>query len=57
MLKSIKVLSGKGPNMNRVRLSYGCKDLLASSQAIHIATGWEPEDKLLVAYFAVTSTA
>jgi predicted dehydrogenase/nucleoside-diphosphate-sugar epimerase len=48
MLKIIKVLSGKVPKMNRVRLSYNCKDLLASSQAFHIATGWRPEDKLLV---------
>ena len=47
-LKIIKGLSGKGPNMNRIRLSYSCKDLLATSQAIYIATGWEPEDKLLV---------
>ncbi len=48
MLKIIKVLSGKGLNMNRVRLSYNCKDLLTNSKAINIATGWKPEDKLLV---------
>jgi hypothetical protein len=48
MLKITKVLSGKGPKMNRVRLSYNCKDLLESSQTLHIATGWRPEDKLLV---------
>ena len=48
MLKIIKVLSGKKPKMNRVRLSYNCKDLLESSQTLHITTGWRPEDKLLV---------
>ena len=47
-LKIIKGLLGNGPNMNRIRLSYICKDLLATSQAINIATGWKPEDKLLV---------
>lgn len=47
MLKILKALLGRGPNMNRVRLAYLCRDLLADSKAFRNATGWNPENELL----------
>jgi nucleoside-diphosphate-sugar epimerase len=46
-LKVVKVLMGKGPDMNRVRLAYLCRDILADSSSFRNATGWQPEEPLL----------
>jgi 2-alkyl-3-oxoalkanoate reductase len=46
-LKVLKGLLGKGPDMNRVRLAYLCRDVLADSSAFRNATGWKEGDKLL----------
>jgi nucleoside-diphosphate-sugar epimerase len=48
-LKVVKALMGKGPDMNRVRLAYLCRDIMADSSAFRNATGWKPESKLILA--------
>ncbi|GJQ57443.1 MAG: hypothetical protein SCALA701_02440 [Candidatus Scalindua sp.] len=47
MIKILKVILGKGPSMNKSRLAYVCRDLLADSQKIRNTTGWNPSDSLL----------
>ncbi len=47
-LKVVKVLLGKGPDMNRVRLAYLCRDILADSSAFRHATGWREGDRLFI---------
>jgi nucleoside-diphosphate-sugar epimerase len=47
ILKILKIFLKKGPSMNRVRLAYLCKDLMADSKAFSNMTGWQNEDTLL----------
>ncbi len=47
VLNISKVLLGRGPSMNNVRLAYNCRDILADSQAIRNVTSWCPEEALL----------
>lgn len=46
-LQVIKRLLGRGPDMNRVRLAYLCRDVLADSTAFRTATNWKPAERLI----------
>jgi predicted dehydrogenase/nucleoside-diphosphate-sugar epimerase len=45
--KVMKITLGKGPDFNKVRLAYLCRDILPKSEAFRLATGWKPESTLL----------
>lgn len=47
MMRCLKVFLKRGPSMNRVRLAYLCKDLLANSMVFREATGWQTRNELM----------